>query len=109
MPWIRTEFFRILLKSVPPADAAAMRFDDGTIEPLCAVYSSRCAGFIAPRIKLGQRGVIDFLDKIKVAYLTERALSQIQLDKRIFANINTPEDLIRIESEPGALIRPIDR
>ena len=42
MPLMRAEFFSLLLARIHGNDAIVMRFEDGTMEPLCSIYRSSC-------------------------------------------------------------------
>lgn len=98
MPLMKPEFFRLLLEKIGKADAAVMRLNNGKVEPLAAVYSKAGLPTIEGNIALRHFKITDFLDRTWVAYPGEEALSEIGLSARIFTNINTPEDLLSLES-----------
>ena len=98
MPFMQPEFFRLLLERIGEADAAVMRLKDGKVEPLASVYSKTGLPAIEGNLVLGYFKITDFLDRIRVAYLEEDGLSGIGLSDRIFANVNTLEDLLLLES-----------
>ena len=98
MPLMKPEFFRLLLERIGDADAAVMRLIDGKVEPLAAVYSKSGLPTIEGNMALQYYKITDFLDRTRVVYLGEEELSEIGLSARIFTNVNTPEDLLSLES-----------
>jgi len=98
MPFMQAEFFRLLLERIGEADAAVIRLKDGKVEPLAAIYSKTGLPAIEGNMVSGYFKITDFLDQIRVAYLEEDGLSGIGLSDRIFANVNTPKDLLLLES-----------
>jgi molybdopterin-guanine dinucleotide biosynthesis protein A len=98
MPLMKPEFFRLLLERIGDADAAAVRLKDGKVEPLAAVYSKSGLPAIEENMALQCFKITDFLNRARVIYLGEEGLSEIGLSARIFTNINTPEDLLSLES-----------
>lgn len=98
MPLMKPEFFRLLLERIGDADAAVMKHIEGKVEPLAAVYSKSGIPAIEGNMGLHYYKITDFLDRTRVIYLGEEELSEIGLSARIFTNINTPEDLLSLES-----------
>ena len=97
MPLMRGSFLKLLVQRARVADAVLMRLDDGSLEPLCAVYNRSClptvkANFESRRFKLS-----DLFPDLRTHYLTEADLQHLGLDRRIFTNLNTPGDL----EQPG--------
>ena len=64
------------------------------IEPLHAVYSRACLPVIQAALALGQRAVHSFYPQVRVQYLAESALRQMDPTCRSFRNLNTPADLL---------------
>ena len=93
MPKMRLEFIRYLAKQSNQHDAVLMKFDDGKIEPLCGIYKKSCLTIIKSNFEHNQYKLSELLDKLNVAYISEKDLNYIGLDCSIFTNINTPEDL----------------
>jgi molybdopterin-guanine dinucleotide biosynthesis protein A len=61
------------------------------LEPLCAVYSQRCAAPARIRIERGELQVAGLLDDVKVRLLGQDALAPYD-GGALFENINTPHD-----------------
>ena len=96
LPLMSSRFLWLLLSKVGNHDAVMMRFDDGTVEPLCSVYSVRCLPAIESSIGEGQLRTIGFLPKVHVRFLTETELNESGLSRTIFTNVNTPEELCQL-------------
>jgi len=97
MPFMEYEFFTLLLKKIGEADAAVIRFNDGKVEPLASIYTRKGLPEIERNIASRQYKITDFLDRIQVAYVGEEALKEVGLSRRIFANINPPEDMLLLD------------
>ena len=93
MPQMHLEFISYLVKQSSQHDAVLMRFDDGKIEPLCAIYNKSCFPTIKSNFECNQYKLSNLLDQLKVAYISEKDLYHLGLDRSIFTNINTPVDL----------------
>jgi molybdopterin-guanine dinucleotide biosynthesis protein A len=92
MPLMRAEFFQALYSRLGACDAAVMEFDNGSIEPLCAIYHSSCLAAIEADFARGTLKVSSFLSRVSVRYLTEAELQEEGLSREIFANVNTPAE-----------------
>jgi molybdopterin-guanine dinucleotide biosynthesis protein A len=97
MPLIPPEFFTLLLRRIPGPDAVVMRFDNGTVEPLCSIYSSACLPATERSLAEGKLKITDLLSQVEVEYIGEGELEEHGLSPRIFTNVNTPDDLERLE------------
>lgn len=64
----------------------------GFAEPLHALYHRRCLPFIEARLAQGERRVISFMPDVRVRYVDEAALRQVDPELRSFVNANTPEE-----------------
>ena len=98
MPFMESEFFKLLQNKIGDSDAAVIRFSDGKVEPLASIYTRRGLPEIERNIASRQYKITAFLDRIQVAYVGEEALTTIGLSKRIFSNINTPEDMLLLDA-----------
>lgn len=78
-----------LIESMFETDGDCMipRYQDGKLEPLCAVYHRRCHAAIRSALKAGVRKVTNALcEPLAVRYLQVASNAP-------FANLNTPDDL----------------
>ena len=93
MPLMEGTFLELLVERAARADAVLMRLDDGSLEPLCAVYNRSCL----PAVKANYEGqrfkLSDLFPEMRTHYLTEADLQVLGLDRRIFTNLNDPGDL----------------
>jgi molybdopterin-guanine dinucleotide biosynthesis protein A len=65
------------------------------LEPLHAIYSSRCLPHIKRMLDQGKYQVISFFPAVKVCRLSQKELSKLDPHGMSFFNINTPEDMER--------------
>jgi len=96
MPLMRVEFFQLLLKRAPQADAALMRFDDGFLEPLCSIYSTTCLQTIEQNLQQQEYKITELLKRVRVSYISEAEIVRLGLSREIFTNVNTHEELARL-------------
>ncbi len=62
------------------------------LEPLLAFYGKDCAALAGELVKSGKRRVISLLEQIKVRYITEDEVKEVDPTFDSFLNINTQED-----------------
>ena len=98
-PFISSQIASILLKSCVGKDAIVPRWPNSFIEPLHASYFTKSAMVAANRAlesrRLDMRSMISRLEK--VSYLSTLALEQIDPMLLTFLNVNTFEDLKKVE------------
>jgi molybdopterin-guanine dinucleotide biosynthesis protein A len=97
MPLIPPAFFRLMLLKLPGPDAVVMRFNDGAVEPLCGIYSLTCLPVTEQNLVSGKLKITDLLSQVQVEYITEEELHAQGLSRKIFTNVNTPDDLKQLE------------
>lgn len=93
MPLMQGTFLKLLVERAPLADAVLMRLDDGSLEPLCAVYNRSCLPTVKANYERQRFKLSDLFSELRTHYLTETDLQDLGLDRRIFTNLNTPGDL----------------
>jgi molybdopterin-guanine dinucleotide biosynthesis protein A len=76
----------------PGRDGAVAVWED-KIEPLCAVYSTRCADYI--RQVLPKKRIRAFYHLADIVFADESEIRKIDPEGRSFININTAEDYAR--------------
>lgn len=95
MPFVTAALFEALTAvRYAHADIVIPRTVRG-IEPLCAVYSKRCAPPIHERIKRGELQASALPDGLDVIEIGPDVLAAIDESGRLFANVNTPHDYAR--------------
>lgn len=95
LPNLNSSFLSRLLSLSDGFDATIPRTVDGVAHPLCAVYRRTCL----PAIELAlQKGATRFIDTFLADTLSVRWVSPEHgsYDPSVLANINTPEDLERL-------------
>ncbi|MBD3237852.1 MAG: NTP transferase domain-containing protein [Candidatus Eisenbacteria bacterium] len=71
-------------------------------EPLHALYHRDCLAPIERAIAHGERRIVRLFPQMRVRGVTEEAWARIpDVGERTFANINTTDDLARLEAEDG--------
>ncbi len=93
MPLMEGTFLSLLVERAPLADAVLMRLDDGSLEPLCAVYNRSCLPAVKANYGRQRFKLSDLFLELRTHYLGEADLQDLGLDRRIFTNLNTPGDL----------------
>ncbi|MCY3757679.1 MAG: molybdenum cofactor guanylyltransferase [Acidobacteria bacterium] len=93
MPLMEGTFLKLLVERALLADAVLMRLDDGSLEPLCAVYNRSCLPTVKANYENRRFKLSDLFPKLRTQYLTESDLQDLGLDRRIFTNLNDPGDL----------------
>ena len=93
MPLMEGTFLKLLLERAARADAVLMRLDDGSLEPLCAIYNRSCLPTVKANYENRRFKLSDLFPELRTHYLTEADLQVLGLDRRIFTNLNDPGDL----------------
>jgi molybdopterin-guanine dinucleotide biosynthesis protein A len=93
MPFLNSALLAEQIQRAAEVDVV-MPLVHGRPEPMHAVYrraSSLAA--ISSALAAGERRMISFLDRLRVAWLPETELRRVDPELRSFFNTNTPEDL----------------
>jgi molybdopterin-guanine dinucleotide biosynthesis protein A len=75
------------------ADCAVPQYDDGRIEPLCAVYHRRCRQAVRAALEAGVRRVTETLRRLEAGGYAIRYVRVAS--EAPFANLNTPDEMRR--------------
>jgi molybdopterin-guanine dinucleotide biosynthesis protein A len=106
MPKVSPSFLELLWRRIQGADAAIVRRLDGTVEPLCGIYSKQCLPQVRLALDSGNCSLNDLLCKLQICFLEEDEFAQLHFSSSIFENINTPTDLNRLRKERQFLAAP---
>ncbi|MBM3934770.1 MAG: molybdenum cofactor guanylyltransferase [SAR202 cluster bacterium] len=94
MPFLNLELFRRMVGLREGYDAVVPVLD-GRPEPTHAVYSKRCLHFIEAKLKSNDLKIAKFFDGVRVRYVAQSEVEQIDPERLSFFNVNTQEDLDR--------------
>ncbi|GIL13213.1 MAG: hypothetical protein BroJett038_19330 [Chloroflexota bacterium] len=100
MPLLNTNLLIYLAGLREGYDAVVPRIE-GRPEPFHAVYRKTCLESIRSRLERGQLRVSDFYQDVSTRYIEEADLRQIDPELHSFLNINTPDDLARVQALLG--------
>jgi molybdopterin-guanine dinucleotide biosynthesis protein A len=106
MPFVRPRIMRALLARLSGSDAAVPRTAEGP-HPLVAAYSRRCLAAAEAQLASDDRRMTSLLERVRVRWVTERELRELDPDLRCLVNVNTRQDyrrameLARGEPDPG--------
>jgi molybdopterin-guanine dinucleotide biosynthesis protein A len=95
MPFLNTELLRYLVSILDELDAA-VPLVEGMSHPLHAVYSRRCATDAARQIESGDLRLRGLLDRLRVRWVEEPEVHDIDPGHRSVLNINTREEWARV-------------
>ena len=80
-------------------DAAVPESDSKRgLEPLCAYYGAACRGPVERRLASGDRRVVAFYEDVRVSRLTAERVARHGDPRRLFMNVNSPDDLALAEA-----------
>ena len=96
LPNLKSPLLSTLVTLAAGADAVIPRTEDGVVHPLCAVYRRTCLPSIERALRQGTNKVVEtFLnDTLVVRWVAPDEGQYVPAD---LANINTPEDLQRLD------------
>ena len=94
MPFLNLDLLSYLLSFRESHDAVVPVLD-GRPEPTHAVYSKVCLSAIEARLEANDLKIARFFDDVRVKYVSQRRVEEIDPGRRSFFNVNTEEDLTR--------------
>ena len=98
MPCLNKELLEYLISKAQDDDVI-IPFWEGHYQPMHAIYrKSSCLPVIEDNLNAGQLKMISFYEKVKVRQVTDEEVSRFDPEGLCFLNINTPQDLARVES-----------
>lgn len=96
MPFLVPEVVAAMVAMTLDADAV-VPMKEGFYEPLFALYHIRCLPFIAQLLEEGEKQIIRFYPKVKLAVVKEDLWRSLDPAGLNFKNINTLEDYQQIQ------------
>jgi len=97
MPFLREPLIDYLVRGIDGFSAVVPRTKDGW-QPLHAVYSKSCLEVITEVVAEKKTKIIDIYPRIKLRVVEEEEFHSLDPLNESFINVNTPEDLARIEA-----------
>lgn len=94
MPFLNLDLLSYLLSFRESHDAVVPVLD-GRPEPTHAAYSKVCLSAIEARLEANDLKIARFFDDVRVKYVSQRRVEEIDPGRRSFFNVNTEEDLTR--------------
>lgn len=94
MPFVQPAVVRRMVQLATDYDVIVPEKTEG-LEPLHAIYSSRCLPHIKKMLGHGTLQVINFFPAVKVYRLSSEEIGQLDPQGLSFFNINTPNDMDR--------------
>ena len=99
MPFLNPALISHLVGLSPGYDIVIPRTEDG-LQPLHAVYSRKCLLFMEDLLRKGNLKILDFFHRVKKREVPPEEILSFDPQLASFLNINTPEDLDRIQDSP---------
>ncbi|MEJ2658356.1 MAG: molybdenum cofactor guanylyltransferase [Desulfobacterales bacterium] len=97
IPFLKKELINILLDGLVAGIDIVIPETSKGLEPLCAIYSKRCFKPIEEQLLKKSFKIQQIFQKVRVKKIPENILRTVDPDLVSFSNINTPEDLSRVE------------
>jgi molybdopterin-guanine dinucleotide biosynthesis protein A len=89
MPFVSKNILKAIIEYSDKCEIAIPEHDNGTMEPLCAIYSKSCIGKFE---KLLKKGEFKLKNSLKYFIVNKINFTQKKLSGNEFLNINTPEE-----------------
>lgn len=101
MPFIKPELVSMLVARCALREEnwdAVIPVFEGRPQPLLGIYSKNIPGVIEKRLRKELRSLRDMLTELKVLYIKEEEVREVDPEGRSFVNINTMEDYEKVVS-----------
>jgi molybdopterin-guanine dinucleotide biosynthesis protein A len=96
MPFLNIKLLRYIMDLAGGFDIVVPKIG-GLLEPLHAVYSTKCLRVMESMLKDGNFKISNLFEKVKVRYVEESEINSFDPQHLSFFNINTPADMERAE------------
>ncbi len=98
MPFLNRKVIDYMVSLRKDYDVVIPVLDDG-YHPIHALYSRRCITPIEQLIRTGNFKITDFFNRVRVREVTPKELRALDPHLEAVLNINTPEDLERVQHQ----------
>lgn len=92
MPFLSRKLVRYLIGQSQDYDVTVPLLK-GYPQPLLAVYARTCLESVEVSLQKPNPRIIDFYSRVRVKYVKENEFSMFVDPRRVFFNVNTPDDL----------------
>ena len=93
MPFLRADWLQAMKdRALDSPTQVVVPQSQGGLEPLCACWRSDCAPALLEAFDSGVRKVTEAMKRLSMEVLDESVWKRFDSDKRLFWNMNTPED-----------------
>jgi len=93
-PFLSVPLLQYMTQTSAGLDVVVPRMKD-KLEPLCAVYSKNCVAPIEELLKQDELQILELFRMVKVGYIEERDIDNLDPEHLSFFNINSQADLER--------------
>jgi len=97
MPFLKVELLQHMKEKIDSDDIIIPRHTKSYIEPLCAIYSKDCMKIMERNIEAGILSIRRIFPYLKIKYIEEKEIKNVDPELNSFFNINYVEDFIRAE------------
>jgi molybdenum cofactor guanylyltransferase len=108
IPFLKKELVEILLGSLEPGIDIVIPETSKGFEPLCAIYSKQCFKPIEEHLLKKSFKIQQIFQKVRVKKIPEHILRSVDFNLTSFSNINTPDDLSKVEDRYSDILEDID-
>ena len=92
MPFLNEDFIIYLTEQTDKFDIVVPELPEG-FQPLHAIYSRNCLSHIKKLLIADKLKIAGFYKEVRLLCISEEKIKPFNKDRRLFLNINTPEDL----------------
>jgi molybdopterin-guanine dinucleotide biosynthesis protein A len=91
-PFLSADLLKYMTQIRPTSDVVIPRVKE-KVEPLCAVYSRSCLAPIQGLLERNELSITKLFDMVKLRYIEEHEINNLDPDHLSFFNINSQADL----------------
>lgn len=105
-PLLKKEVIDILVEAIEPGIDVITPASGGYYQPMCAIYSARCAGIIEQMLHRRELKVDLLYERIRLKTIPYARFEAVDPRLTSFFNVNTPEDLKKAREMYGGKFDP---
>ena len=97
MPFLKIELLQYMRENIDSNDIIIPRYNQGYIEPLCAIYSKNCLEIIEKNLQSGILSVRKIFPYLRIKFIEEEEIKKIDPKFYSFFNVNFKHDFRKAE------------